>query len=412
MKTQGFEFDLQRFAGPMINPDLNKTKEEYREKLQKALEDGDTEKFGEGFMEYMAAIEGAIMREAQGIVAVRDSEILTARGHRQLSSKEKEFYEKTIAAMQDPAPANSLSALDVVMPETVVDEVFEELEAEHELLSYIDFQKVTGLVRFLVNTNARQLAHWGPLNSEITKELESGFKEVQLGQNKLSAYMFVSQDMLELGPTYLDRYVRIVLFEALAFGLENAIVTGTGKDMPIGMDRQVGEDVEVTGGVYPRKEAVKVKALDPVTYGELLANFATTEKGYPRMVREVVMVVNPVDFFKTIMPATTIRGADGRYVNNVLPYPTRIIQSTEVSEGEAILGMGRQYWMGLGLVKNGKIEHTDERFFLEDFRAYKIRFLGHGEPKDNNSFILLDISELEPAIQKVELITDGEEDLG
>ena len=38
--------------------------------------------------------------------------------------------------------------------------------------------------------------------------------------------------------------------EALANGMEYAIVNGTGKDEPIGMNRQVGENVTITGGVY------------------------------------------------------------------------------------------------------------------------------------------------------------------
>lgn len=386
-----------------FNPDLeNKTKEEFRDRLKQALEKGDTEEFSQAFMDYMSAIEQAILREAKGIVSISDSNILASRGVRQLTSKEREFYQKTIEAMQtDP---NSLNNLDVVMPETIINEVFDELKAEHELLSVIDFRNVTGLVRFLLNTNARQLAQWGPLNSEIVKELESGFKDIQLGQNKLSAYMLVSQDMLDLGPEWLDRYVRVVLYEALAFGLEYGIIKGTGKEMPIGMIRDLKG--AVVDGEYPEKEARKVLDLEPVTYGDILADLAVNEKGFTRVVRNLVLIVNPVDYFRKIMPATTIRRPDGTYANDVLPYPTRIIQSTEVDEGKAVLGMAKRYFMGMGLVKTGKIEYSDEYKFLEDYRTYKIRFLGHGQPKDNNDFLVLDISELKPLIQKVQLIEE------
>lgn len=60
--------------------------------------------------------------------------------------------------------------------------------------------------------------------------------------------------MVDLGPEWLDNYVRQVLYEALANGLEYGIVTGNGNKEPIGMDRQVGDDVSVTGGVYPQKK--------------------------------------------------------------------------------------------------------------------------------------------------------------
>ena len=396
---------LQLFGG-VSNPDLDaKTKEEFRNKIKQALEEGNTEEFSQAFTDYMAEIEQAVIREAKGIVAIQDSNILATRGVRQLTSKEREFYQKVIKAMQEGP--NSVNNLDVVMPETVINEVFDDLKAEHELLSVIDFRNVTGLTRFLMNTNARQLAHWGPLNSEITKELESGFKEITLEQNKLSAYMLVSQDMLDLGPEWLDRYVREVMYEALAFGLEYGIIQGTGKNMPIGMIRDLKG--AVVDGEYPEKTAVKVTDLEPVTYGDILADLAKNEKGFTRVVRNLIMVVNPVDYFRKVMPATTIRRPDGTYANDVLPYPTRVIQSTEIPEGKAVIGMAKQYWMGMGLVKNGKIEHSDEYKFLEDYRAYKIRFLGHGQPKDNNDFIVLDISELQPLIQKVKVIQEAGE---
>jgi HK97 family phage major capsid protein len=389
--------------GGVSNPDMKtKTKEEFRDKIKQALEEGDTEKFSQVFTDYMSSIEQTVMSEAKGAISIKDSDILQTRGVRQLTSSEKEFYQKTIEAMQ--AAPNSINSLDVVMPETIINSVFEDLKAEHELLSIIDFKNVTGLTRILVNTNTRQLAQWGPLNSEIAKELESGFKDIQLGQNKLTAFMLVSQDMLNLGPVWLDRYVREVMYEALAFGLEYGMINGTGKNMPIGMVKDLNG--AVVDGVYPDKTAIKVTTLDPISYGQLLSKLSKTEKGNPRVVKNVIMIVNPTDYLTKIMPATTIRAADGTYVNNVLPYPTKIVQSTEVSEGKAVIGMSDKYFMGMGLVKDGKIEYSDEYKFLEDYRTYKIRFLGHGQAKDNNAFIVADISELKPAIHKVEVVQE------
>ena len=389
--------------GGVSNPDMKtKTKEEFRDKIKQALEEGDTEKFSQVFTDYMSSIEQTVMSEAKGAISIKDSDILQTRGVRQLTSNEKEFYQKTIEAMQ--AAPNSINSLDVVMPETIINSVFDDLKVDHELLSVIDFRNVTGLTRFLINTNTRQLAQWGPLNSEIAKELESGFKDIQLGQNKLTAFMLVSQDMLNLGPVWLDRYVREVMYEALAFGLEYGMINGTGKNMPIGMVKDLNG--AVVDGVYPDKTAIKVTTLDPISYGQLLSKLSKTEKGNPRVVKNVIMIVNPTDYLTKIMPATTIRAADGTYVNNVLPYPTKIVQSTEVSEGKAVIGMSDKYFMGMGLVKDGKIEYSDEYKFLEDYRTYKIRFLGHGQAKDNNAFIVADISELKPAIHKVEVVQE------
>jgi len=54
-----------------------------------------------------------------------------------------------------------------------------------------------------------------------------------MGEVKLSAFIPVSQSILDLGPEWLDRYVRTILSEAIFEGLEGGIIKGTGKDEPI-----------------------------------------------------------------------------------------------------------------------------------------------------------------------------------
>lgn len=87
--------------------------------------------------------------------------------------------------------------------------------------------------------------------------------------------------MLELGPEWLDNFVRQVLYEAFANGLEAGIVAGNGNNQPIGMNRQVGDNVTVTGGVYPKKNPVTVTDLSPATMGRLLAMIAVDQTERP-----------------------------------------------------------------------------------------------------------------------------------
>ena len=116
----------------------------------------------------------------------------------------------------------------------------------------------------------------------------------------------------------------------------------------------------------------------------------------PRQVNNLALIVNPTDYFTKIMPATTVQSTDGTYKNNVLPVPTTIIQSEQVPEGKAILGMINKYAMGLGSgsTKGGKIEYSDEYKFLEDQRYYIVKLIGNGQAYDDNCFLLLDISGL------------------
>lgn len=368
-----------------------------KQKLGDALKSGDEGAFAEAFLALAKNIEERVLCEAKGLLDAADTSVLVSRGVRQLTSAEKSYYGKVLDAMKAADVKAAMSGIEEVMPKTVIDSIFEDLQQNHPLLSKINFVNTTAITEFLVNVHEVQLAQWGPLTDAITKEITSGFKKMDTGMYKLSAFLPMAKATLDLGPAWLDRYVRVILAEALAVGLEEAIINGTGKDMPIGMDRQVGDGVTVTGGVYPLRDVVVVKSLDPVNYGALLADhLAKTSKGNPRAVSSVIMICNPVDYLKRVMPATTVQTPDGRYVNNVLPYPTDIVQSTQIEAGKAIFGIPSRYFMGVGMAKDGRIEYSDEYRFLEDERVYLIKTYANGQPKDNCSFVYADISGLEP----------------
>ena len=385
------------------------TRDDIRAKLQQAIKDNDTEAFSASFDQMLECIQSDIQQRADDRIdqmkRETDTTVLASRGVRQLTTKEKEFYQKVADAMKAKDPKQALNNLDVVMPETVIDAVFDELQTSHPLLSRIQFMNTRGAIRMMMNTNGYQEAAWGQLCDEIVQELTSGFKEVDTGLLKLSAFMPVCKAMLDLGPEWLDDFVRQVLYEAYANGLEAGIVAGDGNGKPIGMNRQVGDNVTVTGGVYPVKAPVSVTDLSPTTVGNLLALMAVDPNGKARNVRDVILVVNPVDYFQRIMPATTMMTPNGTYVNDVLPYPMSVIQSPAVEQGQAIIGLGYKYFAAIGSARDGRIEYSDHYHFLEDERVYLIKGYANGFPMDNNAFFVLDITGIRPAVWKVEQVT-------
>lgn len=401
---------LQLFSA-MNNPDFPQmTREQAMQNLNEALQEGNEEGFAQAFTDFADNLQATIIedarQEANGIIQSIDTNVLASRGSRQLTSNEDKFYQSTIEAMRSNNPKQALADLDVVMPETIIDAVFEDLIEQHELLSVIDFKNTSAITKMLLNTNGKQLATWDKLCTAIVTELTSGFKMVDMSLNKLSAFIPICKDMLDLGPKWLDRYIREILGEAIAFGLEEAIINGTGKDMPIGMNRQVSDDVVVSGGIYPLKATIAIKDLSPKTYGALLANMTKLPKDaegndMSRVVSGVIMVVNPTDYLEKIMPATTIRGVDGLYRSDVLPFPTRIIQSVQVPKDRAVIGLAKRYFMGVGAGKSGNIEYSDDYRFLEDERVYMTKLYGHGQALDDNAFVYADISGLESASVEV-----------
>ena len=361
--------------------------------------DGEMQAFAE-------QLQKQIIQEAQ--VYGNDKQVLADRGVRQLTTEEKEYYQKFIEAAKSPNFKQALTNLDVVMPKTIITAVFDDLTREHPLLNWIDFQNTEGAIEFIYNKSGVQVAKWGKLCSTIDKELDGSFVKIDTTLNKLSAFIPVCKAMLDLGPEWLDRYVRTILGEAIYEGLEKAIVAGTGKDEPIGMLRQVGDAVTVTGGEYPEKKATKVTALDVETYGKLLSALSAspTVEGHERVITEVGLICNPADYYSKILPATTFQAVGtGAYARDIFPFPTTVIQSPYVPQGKAIIAMRGRYFFGLGTGRSGNIEFSDEYRFLEDERVYITKLYGNGMPKDNNAFQVIDISGLKPTYPTVNTVS-------
>lgn len=377
----------------------NMDKTKLQESMIAALHEQNENKYVESMTALFEVLQKETLEKAHELAGVKDTEILQARGVRVLTSQEKKYFEKLGEAMRAENPKQALTNPELVMPETVINAVFDDLQTEHPLLSRISFTNTQGAIKFLMSNNDYQKAVWGKLCAEITEEIESSFKEIDMTLMKLSAFIPVCEAMLDLGPAWLDSYVRQCLYEALANGLEDGIInnlnTTTG---PVGM---IADMTTGSGGVgaatFTAKTATSITDLKPATIGAQLAKLAKDEAGKYRAIRDVILIVNPVDYMTKVFPATTVMTGSGTYVNNVLPYPMSVIQSAAVASGKAVLGLGYKYFMGLGMSSRaGRIEYSDEFKWLEDERVYKIKLYANGMPMDNNAFQYLDISGLKP----------------
>jgi len=366
--------------------------------LMSAMKGGDAETIQQAWNQFHESVAEAVRQDFE--MANGDEKILAQRGFRQLTQKEKTYYEKLIEAGKKSDVRQAMTDLiDLeLMPETILEDVYRDLTEEHPLLSKINFQNVKYLTKWIMNDHSVQMAKWGEINEEITKEITSGFKVVEITQCKLSAYAMIERDMLELGPVYLDNYIRTFLREALYVALEQGIISGNGVGMPIGLNRDIhkGVSFDTTNG-YPKKTAIKVKSFLPAEYGPLVAKLAKTETGRMRRFDEVTLACNQVDFLTKVMPATTVLTASGTYATNLFPFPTSVVRTNCLEEGEAVLFLPEEYFFGIGTSKDGTLTYSDEYKFLEDKRVFKIKMHGMGKAFDNTVAIVLDISALDPA---------------
>lgn len=99
-----------------------RVKEEIRAAMQTALANNDTEGFSKAMNDMMLSIGDDIRQEYQEEIEQMksdgDTSVLASRGVRQLTSAEKQYYQKLGKAMKSANPQQALSNLDVVMPET------------------------------------------------------------------------------------------------------------------------------------------------------------------------------------------------------------------------------------------------------------------------------------------------------
>lgn len=365
----------------------------------KTQDDAEMEKAWEAFGDEVCE---KIRADFADYESAKNDSVLAQRGYRVLTSNEKAWYANVANALKSVDPKQAF--IDIltsddkngIMPETIIEDVLKYLQETRPLLAKVKFQNAGFSTKWIINDNSVQRGGWGKIDASITDEIEGSLKVLVIEQSKYSAFCIIPLDILDMGPQFLDAFIRATLAEALGLGLEEAIVNGSGVNMPCGMMRNPNGSFDQSTG-YPAKTPVKVTSFAPAEYGALVAKVAKTEKDKQRTFGSVGMLCNMSDYLTKIMPATTMLTANGGYASNLFPFPTEVIQCNAVPEGKAVLGILDDYTLAVGGKRNGNIEFDDSVKFLDDARTFKLVQHAAGRAYDNTSFIVLDISDLDPA---------------
>ena len=384
----------------MLNLDETKAKKnELFSAVSAALASGNEEQIKAAVMDLQEFNKNELKAIYNEYEQNRDEAVLEARGIKALTSEETKFWNQVIddarMRFRNSASDGVYTGITDLLPKTEYQSIVEELKQEHPLLNAINFTNTSAVTKWTIDNSPEQRATWDELNTPITTALEGGpFITVDMTLAKLTSYMFVSEDMLDLGPRWVHAYAITCLKESIWVGLEFGIVAGNGKKMPIGMIADYKKPFDASTG-YPTRQAVKCTGLTKEFYAEMLAIMSIKDNGRTRGINSVLLVVNPTDYFTKIFPATTAFTTEWKYVTGIFPYPTLVVQSTAVPQGHAVMGIAKDFFMGLGSAKGGKLEYSDDYKFLEDLRTYKIKVYANGQPKQYNAFQYLDISDLE-----------------
>lgn len=388
----------------MLNNDLiNEESKKFMQKMMNALQDNDAEQAAAALQEMQNSICQIIEQEFEQYKGVGDMDVLQERGLRKLTSEENEWYQKFIGAVKT-GTKQEITNLTSAMPITIIDRVISDMKKRHELLNAISIQDAAGAQRLVMNAvqMASKLGSWGKVTGAITKELQGQIDIIDVTVSKYTAYFIIPKDFVKFNftfaPMWVDQYIRIILSESIAFGLEKTIIFGDGKDQFIGMTMNLST---TTDGKYSQKTPVKIKNFGE-DYTDVIAGLAKDRNNDDRDVPEVLMVVNPQDHIKKIrrLQNTVIYGTGVLDMIN-LTYPTKIVKSSMMPEGKASVGIAANYFAAINGGTSGIIEFDDSNQFLEDNRVYTTRVYGNGRPIDNTSFAYLDISEIDAPVLPV-----------
>ncbi|XLP20340.1 phage major capsid protein [Bacillus toyonensis] len=314
-----------------------------------------------------------------------DRSILQQRGQNVLTAAETKFFN---AVVQEGGFKDGS-----ILPVTTQERVFEDLVKEHPLLDALGLQDLGAVTKFIYSDATKAYA-WGELFGEIRGQVNAAFREEKIGQLKLTAFAAIPNDMLDLGPEWVERYVRTLLVESYSVGLEFGFVNGGGSvaHQPVGLMK----DVNATTGAVTDKKSSGTLTFAPSEFGVVVAGelyevvkaLSTDAKGKSRKVlNNIVMVVNPVDSIG-VQARNTIQTATGQWVM-ALPYNIQTVESEEVPVGKALFFVKGQY---LAAIAGGyKLKSFDQTLAIEDATLYTIKQFANGKPKDNKAALVYDL---------------------
>lgn len=390
---------------PMINRDeINERVKTIFQSLGEAIKNDDAEAAAEAFQEAQVQLCETIEQQFNQYGSIADIAVLQQRGLRALTSEEDAWYQKFIGAVKTGAK-QEITNLTAAMPVTIIDRVIDDMKKNHPLLDAITINNAAGAQKLVMNgvQMASKLGGWGQITSAISTELAGQIKVVDVTVAKYTAYFIIPKDYVKFNftfaPMWVDQYIRIILSESIAFGLEKTIVSGDGNNQFIGMDRDI---TSVSNNAYSAKTAVAITNWGD-DYAAVVAGMAKDDNNDDRTVPEVLLVVNPQDNIKKIRKAQNVITHAGIIDMISHTWPTKTVTSSMITEGTAIAGIAANYFAAINGGTSGIIEYDDSNQFLQDNRIYTTRVYGNGQPVDNTSFTKLDISGVEDPALPVEV---------
>lgn len=364
-----------------------------------ANENATSEEINAALEAYVTAIAedagSQVRAEYEELKNVTDNQVLAARGIPVLTAEETKFYNEV-------SKAGGFDK-DLTWPETIFERIFEDIQKDHPILRLINFSPTIGLTK-TIRSRRKGVAVFGPLHKDIEGQLDAEFGVTETSQLALTAFFLISKDTLQLGARWINRYVRLCLSEAVKDVWATKVITGTGKNEPAGLLKNVDGALDPNTGLPDKVSAGTLTFKDSTT---IIKEMAALMKKMSRVVKKigdddkntdeesrkvkgkVNLIINPVDYWDIIARITT-QNSNGAFITNLPFIPEdRIVESEDVPEGKLIAFIDGEY--DATQSQPEKVYEYHETFAMKRAVLYAIDMLGNGEPVDNYAAQVYDI---------------------
>lgn len=362
---------------------------EFSNMSPKATDEEVKEKYTEYMNAYSEELAGAIrkdMKAEQG-----DNAVLNARNVNRLTNEEKKFYNALVS--EDQVNTDVGYKEEALLPETVIDRVFDDIETDHPLLKHINIQR-TGLKARVIKAHPEGQVVWGKIFSEIRGQLDATFSEQDLTLGKATAFVVIPKDLKDAGVQWVDRFVRAQIKEAFAVAIEKTALVGAGKSQqqPAGLmktiNRQTGAvtDKAAVGTLTFANPETSIKELGGVIAGLSQKEIYDTDGSVKdtknvSVLNNVVIALNPADYIYTQVAFMQLTSA-GQFASPV-PFNVIFEVSEFVPQGKAVAFDKSRYFMGVG--SEVIVRQFDQTLALEDCDLYTAKQFAYGETEDEKA---------------------------
>ena len=322
--------------------------------------------------------------------ANHDAEYKKQLGLRNLSQKEKEFYE----GFKDIRQSITANQIDII-PTEIIDRTLDDVKKASPILSLVNMAPAN--VKKWVVASHSGTAVWGALTDAVKGELSATISALNIDLHMLTAYLVIPKAIRELSLEFVDRYFTAILAEAMQDGLVQGYLDGDGKTGPIGIFRQIGTTNE-DGTNKAKTVLTNITKFSPKGLANVRKTLTNDGK---RVVDKLYLICNPSDEAEYVDPCMYGEALTGGYVNKSFIDIEKVVDAN-CPKGKAAFTIAGYYTIGTTGVR---VNEYDQTKAMENADLIVTSCYANGRAVDDNVAVVFDVTKLEEYVLPVTQVT-------